>query len=58
MLTKAKHKQGEGNLNTFDPEVGCASQRKKMEEEDGRTNVWILREEDEEEREDKGNTCK
>jgi hypothetical protein len=34
MLTRAKHKQGEGTLNTFNPEVGHASQRKKMAEED------------------------
>ena len=34
MLTRAKHKKGEGTLNTFNPEVGCASQRKKMAEED------------------------
>jgi hypothetical protein len=36
MLTRAKHKQGEGTLNTFNPEVGCASRRKKMDEEDKR----------------------
>ena len=34
MLTMAKHKQGEGTLKTFNPEVGRASQRKKMAEED------------------------
>ena len=34
MLTRAKHKQGEGTLKTFNPEVGCASRRKKMEKED------------------------
>ena len=35
MLTsRAKNKQGEGTLNTFNLEVGCASQRKKMVEED------------------------
>jgi hypothetical protein len=34
MLTRAKHKQGEGNLKTFNPEVGHASRRKKMAEED------------------------
>ena len=34
MLTRAKHKQGEGTLKTFNPEVGRASRRKKMEEED------------------------
>jgi hypothetical protein len=33
MLTSAKHKQGEGTLNNFNPEVDCASRRKKMEEE-------------------------
>jgi hypothetical protein len=36
MLTRAKHKQGEGNLKTFDLEVGRASRRKKMTEEDKR----------------------
>jgi hypothetical protein len=36
MLTRAKHKQGEGTLNIFNPEVGYASQRKKMAEEDTR----------------------
>jgi hypothetical protein len=34
MLTRAKHKQGEGTLNNFNPEVGRVSRRKKMEEED------------------------
>jgi hypothetical protein len=34
MLTRAKHKQGEGTLNTFNPEVGRVSRRKKMVEED------------------------
>jgi hypothetical protein len=34
MLTRAKHKQGEGTLKTFNPEVGHASRRKKMAEED------------------------
>ena len=34
MLTWAKHKQGEGNLKNFNPEVGHVSRRKKMEEED------------------------
>jgi hypothetical protein len=34
MITRAKHKQGEGNLNTFNAKVGCASRRKKMAEED------------------------
>jgi hypothetical protein len=36
MLTRAKHKQGEGNLKTFNPEVGRASRRNKMAEEDKR----------------------
>jgi hypothetical protein len=36
MLTRAKHKQGEGTLKTFNPEVGRASRRKKMAEEDKR----------------------
>jgi hypothetical protein len=34
MLTRSKHKQGEGTLNTFNPEVAHASRRKKMAEED------------------------
>jgi hypothetical protein len=34
MLTRANHKQGEGTLKTFNPEVGRASRRKKMIEED------------------------
>ena len=34
MLTRAKHKQGEGNSKTFNLEVGHASRRKKMAEED------------------------
>jgi hypothetical protein len=34
MLTRSKHKQGEGNLNNYNPEVGRASRRKKMAEED------------------------
>jgi hypothetical protein len=34
MLTRAKHKKGEGNLKTFNPEVDRASRRKKMVEED------------------------
>ena len=34
MLTRAKHKQGEGTLYTFNPEIGHASRRKKMDEED------------------------
>jgi hypothetical protein len=77
MLTRAKHKQGEGTLKMYNPKVGRASRRKKMAEEDkcdeqeknfhmvflshvrnGRTNVWRLREEDEEEREEKGSTCR
>jgi hypothetical protein len=36
MLTRSKHNQGEGTLNTFNPKVGYASQRKKMAEEDKR----------------------
>jgi hypothetical protein len=36
MLTKAKHKQGEGTLKTFNPKVGHVSQRKKMAKEDKR----------------------
>jgi hypothetical protein len=34
MLTRAKHKQGEGTLKNFNPKVGFASRRKKMTEED------------------------
>jgi hypothetical protein len=34
MLTRAKHKWGEGTLKTFNPEVGRVSRRKKMVEED------------------------
>jgi hypothetical protein len=34
MLTRAKHKQGEGTLRSFNPKVGHASRRKKMVEED------------------------
>jgi hypothetical protein len=34
MITRAKHKHGEGNINTFNPEVGRVSRRKKMAEED------------------------
>jgi hypothetical protein len=34
MPTRAKHKQGKGTLNNFNPEVGRASQRKKIEEEE------------------------
>jgi hypothetical protein len=33
MLTRAKHKHGEGTFKTFNPEVVRASQRKKMVEE-------------------------
>jgi hypothetical protein len=36
MLTRVKHKHGEGTLNTFNPEVGRVSRRKKMAEEDKR----------------------
>jgi hypothetical protein len=34
MLARAKNKQGEGTLKTFNLEVGHASRRKKMAEED------------------------
>ena len=34
MLTRAKHKQGEGTLRMFNPKVGRASWRKKMVGED------------------------
>jgi hypothetical protein len=34
MLTRAIHKQSEGNIKTFNLKVGCASRRKKMVEED------------------------
>ena len=36
MISRAKNKKGEGNLNTFNSEVGHASQRKKMAEEEKR----------------------
>ena len=36
MITKAKHKQGKGTLKAFNHEVGRASQKKKMLEEDKR----------------------
>jgi hypothetical protein len=36
MLTRAKHKQGEGTLKIFNLEVGHVSRRKKMEKEDKR----------------------
>jgi hypothetical protein len=36
MLTRDKHKQDEGTINNFNPEVGHASRRKKMEKEDKR----------------------
>jgi hypothetical protein len=31
MLSRAKHKKGEGTLKTFNLEVGRASRKKKME---------------------------
>jgi hypothetical protein len=34
MLTRARYKQGEGTLKTFNPEFGHASQRNKMEKVD------------------------
>ena len=34
MLSRANHKQGEGTLKIFNLEVGRASRRKKMAEED------------------------
>jgi hypothetical protein len=34
IITRAKHKDGEGTINNFNPEVVCASRRKKMAEED------------------------
>jgi hypothetical protein len=36
MLTRAKHKHGEGTLNTFNTKVGHVSRRNKMVEEDKR----------------------
>jgi hypothetical protein len=36
MITRAKNKQGEGTLKTFNPEFGLASRRKNMVEEDKR----------------------
>jgi hypothetical protein len=34
MLTRAKLKEGEGKLETFNPEIGCATQRRKMGDEE------------------------
>jgi hypothetical protein len=34
MLTRAKLTQGKGTLKTFNPDIGRASQRKKMYKED------------------------
>jgi hypothetical protein len=34
MLTRAKHKQGEGTLKTFNLEIVRASRRNKRDEED------------------------
>jgi len=34
MLTRSRLKQGEGQLETFNPEIGCAHRRKKMADED------------------------
>ena len=34
MLTRANHKQGEGNIKTFNPKVSHVSRRNKMAEED------------------------
>jgi hypothetical protein len=34
MLTRSKHKEGEGTLKTFNPKVGRVSRRKKMAKED------------------------
>ena len=34
MLTRAKHKKGEGAFKNFNPEIFRASQRKKMAKED------------------------
>jgi hypothetical protein len=34
MITRAKHNQGEGTLNNFNPKFRRASRRKKMAEED------------------------
>jgi hypothetical protein len=42
MLTREKHKHGEGTLNTFNPEVGRASRRKKMVEVDKRDEEMVF----------------
>jgi hypothetical protein len=34
MLTRAKFKEGEGKLKTFNPEIGRANQRRKMDDEE------------------------
>ena len=34
IITRAKHNKGEGDLKTFNPEVGCESRRKKMAKEE------------------------
>jgi len=34
MLNRAKLKECEVNLETFNPEIGCATQRKKMGDEE------------------------
>jgi hypothetical protein len=34
MLTRAKLKEGEGKLKTFNPEIGRATRRRKMEDEE------------------------
>jgi hypothetical protein len=36
MIIRSKHKQGEGNVKKFNLEVGRASRRKNMAEEDKR----------------------
>ena len=34
MLTRSRLKRGEGQLETFNPDIGCANRRKKMANED------------------------
>ena len=33
MLTRSRRKRGEGVLEAFNPEIGCAHRREKMEDE-------------------------
>jgi hypothetical protein len=37
MFTRANLKEGEGKIETFNPEIGCTTRRNKMGNEDIRT---------------------